>query len=74
MDETLELDELLARVYAAENGMQLLERPMRLNTEFRGPALRAHFDSWRELTGEFDWSDDRYVETMCRLFGRSLLA
>lgn len=34
MDETLELDELLARVYAAEDGRQLLERAMRLTTEF----------------------------------------
>jgi AcrR family transcriptional regulator len=34
MDETLELAELLERVYAAEDGRQLLERAMRLNTEF----------------------------------------
>lgn len=34
MDETLELSEHLAHVYAAEDGRQLLERAMRLNTEF----------------------------------------
>jgi AcrR family transcriptional regulator len=34
MDETLELGELLAHVYAAEDGPQLLERAMRLNSEF----------------------------------------
>jgi AcrR family transcriptional regulator len=34
MDETLELDELLAHVYAADTGSQLLERAMRLCTEF----------------------------------------
>jgi AcrR family transcriptional regulator len=34
MDETLELAELLERVYAAEDGRQLLARAMRLNTEF----------------------------------------
>jgi AcrR family transcriptional regulator len=34
MDETLELGEHLAHVYAAEYGSQLLERAMRLNTEF----------------------------------------
>lgn len=36
MDESLELDELLARVYSATSGAQLLERAMRLNTEFWG--------------------------------------
>ena len=34
MDETLELAGLLAHVYAAEDGRQLLERAMRLSTEF----------------------------------------
>jgi AcrR family transcriptional regulator len=34
MDETLELSEHLAHVYAAKDGRQLLERAMRLNTEF----------------------------------------
>jgi AcrR family transcriptional regulator len=34
MDQTLELDELLAHVYASEDARQLLERAMRLNTEF----------------------------------------
>ena len=34
MDETLELDDLLAHVYAAKGGRQLLERALRLNTEF----------------------------------------
>jgi AcrR family transcriptional regulator len=38
MDETLQLADLLAHVYAAKNGRQLLERAMRLNTEF-----------WREV-------------------------
>lgn len=34
MDETLQLADLLAHVYAAKNGRQLLERAMRLSTEF----------------------------------------
>jgi AcrR family transcriptional regulator len=34
MDETLELSEHLAHVYAAKDGRQLLERAMRLSTEF----------------------------------------
>lgn len=34
MDETLELSEQLAHVLAAEDGHQLLERAMRLSTEF----------------------------------------
>lgn len=34
MDETLDLAELLAHIYAAEDGRQLLERAMRLSTEF----------------------------------------
>ncbi len=34
MDETLELGESLARVHAASNGAELLERAMRLNTDF----------------------------------------
>lgn len=34
MDETLELGDLLAHVYAAKDGRQLLERAMRLSTEF----------------------------------------
>ena len=34
MDETLELSEHLAHVYAAQDGRQLLERAMRLSTEF----------------------------------------
>ena len=34
MDETLDLDEQLAHVLAAEDGSELLERAMRLNTEF----------------------------------------
>jgi AcrR family transcriptional regulator len=132
MDETLELADLLEHVYAAEDGRELLERAVRLSTEFwakvapvagvlvgsqQDDALRAawrdrmafrrgtfrrmaerlkelhalaspwevddvsdllyavtHFDSWRELTGELGWSDDRYVEAMSRLLGRALLA
>lgn len=131
MDETLQLADHLAHVYAAKEGRQLLERAMRLNTEFWGKvapvagvlvggqeddALRAawrdrmtfrrgtfrrmverldemgelapswsvddasallyavtHFDSWRELTGELGWNDDRYVEEMSSLLGRALL-
>jgi AcrR family transcriptional regulator len=38
MDETLDLAERLAYVYAAKDGRQLLERAMRLNSEF-----------WREV-------------------------
>lgn len=38
MDETLQLADLLAHVYAAKDGRQLLERAMRLSTEF-----------WREV-------------------------
>ncbi|HEX2096024.1 MAG TPA: TetR/AcrR family transcriptional regulator [Solirubrobacterales bacterium] len=34
MDETLRLDEQLAHVYAAESGVELLRRALRLNTEF----------------------------------------
>ena len=34
MDATLQLADLLAHVYAAENGGQLLERAMRLSTDF----------------------------------------
>ena len=34
MDQTLELDRLLAHVYAATDGRELLERALRLNTEF----------------------------------------
>jgi AcrR family transcriptional regulator len=34
MDETLDLGESLAHVHAASNGADLLERAMRLNTEF----------------------------------------
>lgn len=33
----------------------------------------AHFDTWRELTIELDWSDDLYVEAMSRLLRRALL-
>lgn len=33
----------------------------------------AHFDTWRELVVELDWSDDRYVESMSRLLRRALL-
>ncbi len=33
----------------------------------------AHFDTWRELVIELDWSDDLYVESMTRLLGRALL-
>ncbi len=33
----------------------------------------AHFDTWRELVIELDWSDDRYVESMTRLLRRALL-
>lgn len=39
MDETLDLAELLTHVYAAEDGRQLLERAMRLNTEFWATVL-----------------------------------
>jgi AcrR family transcriptional regulator len=34
MDETLQLADLLAHVYAAKSGQQLLERAIRLSTEF----------------------------------------
>lgn len=33
----------------------------------------AHFDTWRELVVELDWSDDRYVQSMSRLLRRALL-
>lgn len=33
----------------------------------------AHFDTWRELVIELDWSDDRYIESMTRLLRRALL-
>lgn len=33
----------------------------------------AHFDSWRELTVELGWSDDRYVASMSLLLRRALL-
>ena len=33
----------------------------------------AHFDTWRELVIELDWSDDLYVESMARLLRRGLL-
>jgi len=33
----------------------------------------AHFDTWRELSIELGWSDDRYVESMTRLLRRALL-
>ncbi|MGB5756595.1 MAG: TetR/AcrR family transcriptional regulator [Acidimicrobiales bacterium] len=33
----------------------------------------AHFDTWRELVVELDWSDERYVESMTRLLRRALL-
>ena len=131
MDETLALRQLLAHVLAAEEGHQLLERAVRLSTEFWAKVapvasvllasqeddLRAawrdrmtfrrqtfrqmverlhelselspswevddasdllyavtHFDTWRELTGELGWTDDRYVDAMSRLLGAALLA
>ncbi len=133
MDETLELGELLAHVHAAPTGAELIERAMRLNTEFwaavspvahvleaaqhddeaLGAAWRdrmrlrlmtfgmmiqqvadddeladgwtvdsasellyavAHFDTWRELIHQLNWTDDQYVEAMTRLLCRSLLA
>lgn len=133
MDESLDLGASLAHVQAAPNGEELLERAMRLNTDFwtavqpvaqvleaaqhddeaLGAAWRdrmelrqmafgmmiqrvadlrqlaaewtvedasallyavAHFDTWRELTGQLDWTDDHYVEAMTRLLRRSLLA
>lgn len=33
----------------------------------------AHFDTWRELVIEFEWTDDAYAESMTRLLARSLL-
>lgn len=33
----------------------------------------AHFDTWRELTIELGWSDDRYVESLSRLLRRALV-
>ena len=33
----------------------------------------AHFDTWRELVIELDWSDDLYIESMTRLLRRALL-
>jgi AcrR family transcriptional regulator len=33
----------------------------------------AHFDTWRQLLVELDWSDDLYVESMTRLLSRALL-
>jgi AcrR family transcriptional regulator len=33
----------------------------------------AHFDTWRELVVELDWSDDLYVGSMTRLLRRALL-
>jgi len=33
----------------------------------------AHFDTWRELVIELEWSDDLYVESMTRLLRRALL-
>ena len=131
MDETLELRDLLAHVLAAEDGRELLERAVRLNTDFWAQVapvasvllaseeddLRAawrdrmtfrrgtfrqmverlhelgelspswdvddasdllyavtHFDSWRELTNDLRWTDDRYVAAMTTLLSRALLA
>ena len=34
----------------------------------------AHFDTWRELTRQLNWTDDHYVENLTRLLRRSLLA
>lgn len=34
----------------------------------------AHFDTWRELTHQLDWTSDQYVDSMARLLCRSLLA
>ena len=34
----------------------------------------AHFDTWRELVVELDWTDDRYVEAMTRTLARALLS
>lgn len=132
MDETLGLEERLAHVYSAKDGEELLDRAMRLNTEFwaqvapvitvllasqdEDEALRAalrdrldyrrgtfrrmveliadreelaevwsvddaaallyavaHFDAWRELTGELGWSDDRYIAAMSAMLRRALL-
>jgi len=33
----------------------------------------AHFDTWRELVIELDWSDDLYIASMSRLLRRALL-
>jgi len=133
MDETLELGDALAHVRSAPTSATLLERAMRLNTEFwtavhpvaqvleaaqhddeaLGAAWRdrmqlrqitfgmmvqqvadhgelaeewsvedasallyavAHFDTWRELTRQLNWTDDYYVAAMTRLLQRSLLA
>lgn len=32
-----------------------------------------HFDTWRELVLELDWTHDQYVEAMTRLLSRALL-
>ncbi len=34
----------------------------------------AHFDTWRELVIELQWSDDRYVDSMTRVLRRALLS
>lgn len=132
MDETLDLGASLAHVQAASTGADLIERAMRLNTDFwtavypvaqileaaqhddeaLGSAWRdrmkfrqsafgmmieriaelgelapewsiedasalmyamAHFDTWRELTRQLGWTEDRYVEAMTRMLSRSLL-
>lgn len=33
----------------------------------------AHFDTWRELVIELDWTDGRYIESTTRLLRRALL-
>ncbi len=33
----------------------------------------AHFDTWRELVIELDWSDDLYIKSLTRLLRRALL-
>jgi len=132
MDSTLELGPALEHVLAAPTGADLLDRAMRLNTEFWAavaPVARvlqaaqrdddaldaawrdrmrfrqhaftemiraiadkneladdwsiedaagalyavAHFDTWRELTQQLGWSDDRYIDRMTTMLTQSLL-
>ncbi len=63
MDETLELAERLAHVYAAEDGRQLLERAMRLSTEF-----------WAEVAPVASVLVERHVDDALRRAWRDRMA